>query len=218
MTGVCSTANLDMVKSLGADQVIDYTKEDFSSREELYDVIFDTVGKFPKSQYSKVLAPNGTYVTMAKLNTKESMEELIFIKELIEAGKIKAVIDRCYPLEEMVEAHRYVDAGHKKGNVVITVDRQERMSNASRHVEQPVGNADQPMVYQIRIKGHLGHQWTDWFEGLTITLEEDGNTLLTGPVIDQAALHGILKRVRDLGMPLLSVNSVGLVQADASDD
>ena len=74
------------------------------------------------------------------------------------------------------------------------------------------------MVYQIRIKGHLGHQWTDWFDGLTITLEEDGNTLLTGPVIDQAALHGMLKKVRDLGMPLLSVNSVGLVQADASDD
>jgi hypothetical protein len=69
-------------------------------------------------------------------------------------------------------------------------------------------DADQPMVYQIRIKGHLVPQWTDWFEGLTITLE-DGNTFLTGPVIDQAALHGILKKVRDLGMPLLSVNSVG---------
>ena len=69
-------------------------------------------------------------------------------------------------------------------------------------------DADQPMVYQIRIKGHLVPQWTDWFEGLTITLE-DGNTLLTGPVIDQAALHGLLKKVRDLGMPLLSVNSVG---------
>jgi NADPH:quinone reductase-like Zn-dependent oxidoreductase len=122
VTGVCSTANLEMVKSLGADQVIDYTKEDFSSRDERYDVIFDTVGKFPKSQYSKVLAPNGTYVSMARLSTKEGMENLVFIKELIEAGEIKAVIDRCYPLEQMVEAHRYVDAGHKKGNVVITVD------------------------------------------------------------------------------------------------
>jgi NADPH:quinone reductase-like Zn-dependent oxidoreductase len=122
VTGVCSTANLDMVKSLGADHVIDYTKEDFSSRDERYDIVFDTLGKFPKSQYSKVLAPNGTFVTMAKLSTKEGMENLIFIKELIEAGKIKAVIDRCYPLENMVEAHRYVDAGHKQGNVVITVE------------------------------------------------------------------------------------------------
>ena len=67
----------------------------------------------------------------------------------------------------------------------------------------------QTMVYQIRIKGHLSPRWTDWFEGLTITLEENGTTLLTGPVIDQAALHGLLKKVRDLGMPLLSVNSVG---------
>ena len=121
VTGVCSTVNLDMVKSLGADHVIDYTKENFSSREERYDIIFDTVAKFPKSKSSKILAPNGIYVTMARLDTKESMDNLVFIKELIEAGKIKVVIDRCYPLEEMVEAHRYVDAGHKQGNVVITV-------------------------------------------------------------------------------------------------
>lgn len=121
VTGVCSTANLEMVRSLGTDHVIDYTKEDFSSREERYDVIFDTVAKFPKSKSSKVLAPNGIFVSMAKLDTKESMDNLIFIKELIEKGKIKAIIDRCYPLEDMVEAHRYVDAGHKKGNVVISV-------------------------------------------------------------------------------------------------
>jgi hypothetical protein len=70
------------------------------------------------------------------------------------------------------------------------------------------------VVYQIRIKGHLGREWTDWFEGLTITLEEDGDTLLTGPVVDQAALHGLLKRVRDLGMPLVSVGPVELGQAD----
>jgi hypothetical protein len=83
----------------------------------------------------------------------------------------------------------------------------------------------QPVVYQIRIKGHLGREWTDWFEGLTITLEEDGDTLLTGPVVDQAALHGLLKRVRDLGMPLVSVcpvepgpsASLGTGQADQSD-
>ena len=122
VTGVCSMANLDMVKSLGADQVIDYTKEDFSSSEERYDIIFDTVAKFPKSKYAKVLAPNGTYITMARLDSKESMENLNFVKERIEAGEIKAVIDRCYPLEHMVEAHRYVDAGHKKGNVIITVE------------------------------------------------------------------------------------------------
>ena len=125
VTGVCSTANLDMVKSLGADHVLDYTKEDFSSRAERYDLILDTVAKFPKSKYSKVLAPNGIFVSMAKLDSKESMENLIFIKELVEAGEIKSIIDRCYPLEYMVEAHRYVDTGHKRGNVVITVEHHD---------------------------------------------------------------------------------------------
>ena len=75
----------------------------------------------------------------------------------------------------------------------------------------------QTMVYQIRIKGHLGREWTDWFEGLTITLEHNGDTLLTGPVVDQAALHGLLKKVRDLGMPLVSVTPVEPGQADQSD-
>jgi NADPH:quinone reductase-like Zn-dependent oxidoreductase len=121
VTGVCSTASLGMVKSLGADHVIDYTKEDVSSTEERYDVIFDTVAKFSKSIYSKILSQNGTYVSMSKLDTKENMDNLIFLKELIEKGEIKAVIDRCYPLEQMIEAHRYVDTGRKKGNVVITV-------------------------------------------------------------------------------------------------
>jgi len=81
----------------------------------------------------------------------------------------------------------------------------------------PKTDPGQPMAYQIRIRGHLGQQWTDWFGGLTITLEDNGDTLLTGPVVDQAALHGLLKRVRDLGMPLLSVNRVEPGQADASD-
>lgn len=121
VTGVCSTANLEMVKSLGADQVIDYTKEDFSTSGVLYDAIFDTVGKCPKSLYARALAPNGTFVSIAKLSTKQSLEEFTFIKELIEAGKLKAVISRCYPLERIVEAHRYVDTGHKQGNVVIEV-------------------------------------------------------------------------------------------------
>ena len=82
---------------------------------------------------------------------------------------------------------------------------------------EPKTDPSQPVVYQIRIKGHLDPQWTDWFEGLTITLEEDGDTLLTGPVVDQAALHGLLKKVRDLGMPLVSVSPVEPGQADASD-
>jgi len=90
---------------------------------------------------------------------------------------------------------------------------------------EPKTDPSQPVVYQIRLKGHLGSQWTDWFGGLTITLEEDGDTLLTGPVVDQAALHGLLKRVRDLGMPLVSVSPVktglsttlGTGQADVSD-
>lgn len=79
----------------------------------------------------------------------------------------------------------------------------------------PESRTDHPTVYQIRLKGHLSHQWTEWFKGLTITLEEDGNTLLTGTVIDQAALHGLIKKVRDLGMPLLSVNRVNPNRADA---
>ena len=121
VTGVCSTANVAMVKSLGADRVIDYTKGDFSTQLEQYDTIFDTVGKFPKSLQANALALNGQFVTIAKLDTKQTAEELSSIKELVEAGAVKAVIDRCYPLEQMVEAHRYVEAGHKKGNVIITV-------------------------------------------------------------------------------------------------
>ena len=81
----------------------------------------------------------------------------------------------------------------------------------------PIHNSDQPVIYQIRIKGYLSRGWTDWFEGLTITLEEDGDTLLTGPVIDQAALHGLLKKVRDLGLPLVSVSPVDPGQVDAPD-
>ena len=81
----------------------------------------------------------------------------------------------------------------------------------------PKTDPDQPVVYQIKIKGHLGHQWTDWFEGLTITLEDNGETLLTGPVVDQAALHGVLAKIRDLGMPLLSVRRIERTHADVPD-
>jgi NADPH:quinone reductase-like Zn-dependent oxidoreductase len=121
VSGVCGTAGLGMVKELGAEQVFDYTKEDFSTSGVLYDAIFDTIGKCTKTQYARALAPNGSYVTIAKLTTKQSPEELTYIKGLIEVGEIKAVIDRCYRLEDMVEAHRYIETGRKAGNVVIQV-------------------------------------------------------------------------------------------------
>jgi NADPH:quinone reductase-like Zn-dependent oxidoreductase len=130
VTGVCSTANLELVQSLGASQVIDYTRQDFTQQGKIYDVVFDAVAKIPPAQARKVLKPNGIYLNVHRdshANRDTTMlQELLSLKELLEAGKLKPVIDRVYPLEQIVAAHRYVEQGHKKGNVVITLGHSDQ--------------------------------------------------------------------------------------------
>jgi NADPH:quinone reductase-like Zn-dependent oxidoreductase len=121
-SGVCSGANLELVKLLGASQVIDYTRQDFTQSGETYDVVFDAVGKLVPAQGKKPLKPGGVYLNvLADSGNGEKLADLLRVKELAHAGKIKPVIDRVYPLAQIVTAHRYVEQGHKKGNVVITI-------------------------------------------------------------------------------------------------
>lgn len=124
VTGVCSTRNLEMVKSLGTDHVIDYTKEAVTESGLTYDLVFDAAGQklsgLRKEQYQSIQAPEGTFVSI-EMSYKEKLDDLLYIKERIEAGKISVVIDKTFPLEEMTQAHHYVESGSKQGNVVISV-------------------------------------------------------------------------------------------------
>jgi len=154
VTGVCSTANIEMVKSLGADYIIDYSTEKLSKSHSSYDIIFDTVGNLKFSQTKKMLNSNGRHITAVAgipqylqmlINSiggsKKYMggiagvtkEDLNFIRNLIEKGKLKSVIDRCYPIEQIVDAHRYAEKGHKKGNVVITLSDDSDIRQSPMH-------------------------------------------------------------------------------------
>ena len=121
VTGVCSTSNLELVKSIGADKVIDYTKEDFAKSNEVYDVVFDAVFKISRSKCKNILKENGIFDSSHSKIPGPKPKDLVFLKELIEKNKLKPVIDKIYPMEQIVEAHRYVDKGHKKGNVVVKI-------------------------------------------------------------------------------------------------
>ncbi len=152
VTGVCSTSNLELVKSIGADSVLDYTKEDFPKKRELYDIIFDTVGKISFGRCKRSLKENGIFLETSLTPTifpqmlwtsissrkkariaftgllpvNKRTENLVFIKKLMEREKIKPVIDRKYPIKQITEAHEYVETGHKKGNVIITINQNDQ--------------------------------------------------------------------------------------------
>ena len=152
MHGTCSTKNVELVRSLGADKVIDHTKEDFTRDDKTYDVVFDAVGKSSFQRVTSSLSQRGVYLTTVPpvadflqlvwtsiaggkkvkfsatgmRSVRKKAKDLVFIKEIIEAGKLKAVIDRRYPLEQTADAHRYVEKGHKKGNVVIIVEHNNK--------------------------------------------------------------------------------------------
>lgn len=122
VTGICNTSNIDLIKSLGADRVVDYRKEDFTADNDLYDIVFDTVGKITYKKIKPLLKPGGKFISVVTSGHAQSeTEDLFALTMLAESGKIRPVIDRVYAFEQMAEAHRYVDLGHKKGNVVITV-------------------------------------------------------------------------------------------------
>jgi NADPH:quinone reductase-like Zn-dependent oxidoreductase len=121
VTGVCSTSNLELVKSIGTDKVIDYTKEDFTKTDETYDVVFDAVYKISKSKCKNILKENGIFDSSHAKIPQPKEKDLIFLKELIEKNKLKPVIDKTYTMNQIVEAHRYVDKGHKKGHVIIKI-------------------------------------------------------------------------------------------------
>ncbi|WP_127586955.1 NAD(P)-dependent alcohol dehydrogenase [Paenibacillus koleovorans] len=122
VTAVCSGANEELVRSLGADRVLDYTRESFTERDDRYDIVFDAVGKLSKAMGRAALKPNGVFVSVEGQGVaKELPEDMPFLRALVESGELRAVVDRRYPLEQAAEAHRYVSAGHKRGNVILTV-------------------------------------------------------------------------------------------------
>ncbi len=135
VTGVCSTANLEMVRSLGAEEVIDYTKEDFAASGKRYDAVYDAVHKLPGSRFKKLLKPGGRFAHSHE-SLSIRMADLASLRELIEQGELRTFIDKIYPLEDIIEAHRYVDKGHKKGNVAITVGGNVRMTELEGEYRQ----------------------------------------------------------------------------------